>query len=142
MAKTCIQCNTKIGMFQKAVDGIYCSLECSAKAQKEMAEAESKAQVVRAEALRRAEREAKEAAERKVEAQAAAKTLTLCPKCGGPWSHQPTGGADGKHAGSCPRCAYSVRFIDIEKCPSCSGMSLVVESAASARCPRCKYRRE
>ena len=37
MAKTCIQCGAKMGMFQKPVEGIYCSLECSAKAQKELA---------------------------------------------------------------------------------------------------------
>jgi hypothetical protein len=142
MGKTCIQCGTKIGVFQKAVDGIYCSLECSAKAQKEMAEAEAQRQVQRAEAQKRAAEEAKVAAARKADEQAATKTRGLCPKCGAPWTYQPKAGVAGVYAGTCTRCAYSVNFVDIEKCPSCSGMSLVVESATSARCPRCKYRRE
>jgi hypothetical protein len=142
MGKTCIQCGTKIGMFQKAVDGIYCSLECSAKAQKELAEAEAKAQVARAEAHKRAAEQAKVAAERQADEQAAAKTRSLCPKCGAPWICQPKAGPGGANVGNCTRCAYSVSFIDIQKCPSCSGMSLVVESATNARCPRCKYRRE
>jgi nucleoid-associated protein YgaU len=142
MAKTCIQCGTKIGMFQKAVDGIYCSLECSAKAQKEIAEAEAKRTVQRAEAEKRAAEEAKAAAVRKADEKAAAKTRGLCPKCGAPWTYQPAPDASGMYAGNCTRCAYSVTFLDVEKCPSCSGMSLVVESATSARCPRCKYRRE
>ena len=142
MAKTCIQCGTKIGMFQKAVDGLYCSLECAAKGQKELAEVEAKAVVQRAEAHKRAAEQAKAAAERRADEQAAAKTLSMCPKCGAPWSYRPQGGVDGAHAGSCSRCSYSVSFTDIQKCPSCGGMSLVVESASSARCPRCKYRRE
>ena len=142
MAKTCIQCGAKIGMFQKAVDGIYCSLDCSAKAQKEMAAAEAKAVVVRAEAHRRADQEAKDAAARRAEEQAAVKTRATCPKCGAAWTYKFKGGADGKDTGSCPRCAFAASFIDIERCPSCGGTTLVVESASSARCPRCKYRRE
>jgi sRNA-binding protein len=142
MAKTCIQCGAKMGMFQKPVEGIYCSLECAAKAQKELAETEAKTKVQREEAHKRATEEAKIAAVRRAEEQAAAKTRTLCPKCGAPWTCKPKGGPEGTDAGNCPRCAYSVNFIDIQKCPSCSGMSLVVESPTIARCPRCKYRKE
>ena len=141
MAKTCIQCGKKMGMFQKAVDGIYCSLPCSAAAQKEIVETERKAAVVRGENLRLAEEKAKDEAARRAEEQATAKRRGLCPKCGAPWNYVPKGGADGLDSGSCPKCAFSASFKAIDKCPSCDGMTLVVESDATARCPRCKYRR-
>jgi hypothetical protein len=141
MGKTCIQCGKKLGMFQKPVDEIYCSLACSAAAQDQIAETERKAALVRAENLRVAEEKAKEEAARRAQEQATAKRRTLCPKCGAPWNVVPKGGAGGADAGSCPKCAFSASFQAIDKCPSCDGMTLVVESDAVARCPRCKYRR-
>ena len=141
MAKTCIQCGKKIGMFQKAVDGIYCSLDCSAAAQKQIAETERKAVIQRAENLRLADEKAKQDAARRAEQQADLKRRGQCPKCGAPWKFGPEGAAGDSFAGACPKCSFSATFKSIDKCPSCDGMTLVVESDTVARCPRCKYRR-
>jgi len=142
MGKTCIQCGKKIGVFQKAVDGIYCSLECSAAAQRQIAETERKAAEQRVVQERIAAEQAEEAAARRAEQQADAKARSTCPKCGAPWSYSPGAGPAGQDTGSCSRCGFSASFVAIDKCPSCGGTTLVVESTTSARCPRCKSRRE
>jgi hypothetical protein len=139
MAKTCIQCGKKMGMFQKAVDGIYCSLECSSAAQKEIAETERRAAVQRAEQEKVAASRAAADAAKRAEEQALAKALTGCPKCGAAWKFQPRAGEPG-YAGQCPKCGLAATFLGVEKCPSCDGMTLLVESATTSRCPRCKYR--
>lgn len=140
MAKTCIQCGKKIGMFQKAVDGIYCSLECSAAAQQEIAETDRQASIQRAEQEKRAAERAAESAAKLAEQQALAKALAGCPKCGSAWAIRPRTGEAG-YAGQCSKCGLDTSFLGVEKCPSCDGMTLLTESATSARCPRCKYRR-
>jgi membrane protease subunit (stomatin/prohibitin family) len=136
MAKTCIQCGKKIGMFQKAVDGIYCSLDCQAVAQAEIVKAEQVAAVQRAEAQKQAEAAAEQAAAQYAEEQAAAKLLQTCPKCGVAWSYAP----GPPHRGRCDSCGFSAEFTAIEACPSCSGTHFVVASDGTGRCPRCKYR--
>jgi ribosomal protein S27AE len=138
MGKTCIQCGAKIGFFQKPVDGIYCSMQCSSAAQTEIAQTEKKAAVVRAEQERTAAVVAEQKEARLAGEQAKERQLVTCPKCGQGWAV----GADaaGLARGECKKCGYSTTFVDITTCPSCNGDTLVMESPGVGRCPRCKYR--
>jgi hypothetical protein len=136
MAKTCIQCGKKIGLFTKAVEGIYCSLDCQGTAQAEIVEAEAAASVQRAEAQKQAEADAEKAQAEYAERQAAAQLLQTCPKCGATWAYA----AGPPQQGSCSACGFSTEFTAIEACPSCSGKTLVLAPDGSKRCPRCKYR--
>jgi len=140
MAKTCIQCGKKIGMFQKAIDGIYCSLECQGQAQMQIVETERKAAEARAEAQRQAEQAAEQAAVQQAADEAAAKLLRTCPKCGAAWQYAAGAGAGGLDAGRCDKCGFTAQFKRIDSCPSCSGETLVVAADDSGHCPRCYYR--
>lgn len=140
MGKSCIQCGKKIGMFQKAVDEIYCSLDCAAVAQKEIAEKDRQAQVQRVEAQRLADEQAEQDEARRVEELAAEKLLRTCPKCGSDWAFRPATDPGGVNAGQCSSCAFTAEFTAIEKCPSCAGVTLVQTPTEGAYCPRCKYR--
>jgi hypothetical protein len=138
MAKICVQCEKKIGLFKSPIDGIYCTYSCREAARKDIAESERRA----AERKIEEERAAKEAEARAAEAAKRAKAEptveNTCPKCGPSWKHtdRPGGGYHGK----CDRCGLSADFDAIEKCPTGTGMSLLVQVDA-ARCPRCKFRR-
>ncbi len=134
MAKTCVQCGAKIGFFQKAVDGVYCSADCSATAQQEMADNQRKADELRAEAER-------EAANQAAEEQAERERYQACPKCGKPWQLERAAAAGGAHAGQCASCGFSAELVGVEPCPSCRSLSFVIGADGSARCPRCKHRR-
>jgi hypothetical protein len=136
MAKVCAQCDQKIGMFKKPIDGIYCSYGCRDAARKEIEDNQKRA----AEAAAATEREAKEvearAAATAAQAQADTALKSTCPKCGAAWKYV----AGTPDTGACDKCGFSSEFTAIEKCPTCTFMSLVV-SASGARCPRCKFRR-
>jgi len=140
MAKVCVQCEKKIGLFRSAVEGMYCSTACRDAGQVAIVEAERRADERAAESVR-ASREAgaREAAATE-QARVLAEYAGSCPKCRAPWSVVAGGGAGGMHAGKCSQCHLDVEFSDIEPCPSCKQVSLVVE-AQGARCPCCKFRR-
>jgi len=140
MAKICVQCEKKIGLFKTPIDGIYCSYECRDAGRRDIVANEKRAaeeKVRQAESQRAADLvAATEAAASK--AQDTVKRT--CPKCGAPWRYAAGGGPAGLDAGECGKCGFSAAFSAIEKCPSCTSMSLIVE-AQGARCPRCKFRR-
>ncbi len=140
MAKVCVQCDKKIGLFKSAVDGIYCSTACRDAGQASIAQAEQRAEEQAAESVRASQREQTLAAEAAEKARAVAEFANSCPKCRSPWSVVPGGGTGGLHAGKCSKCSLDVEFSNIEPCPSCRQVSLIVE-ADGARCPTCKYRR-
>ena len=136
MSKTCIQCGKKIGLFQKAVEGIYCSLDCQGTAQTEIVKAEQARAVQRVEADKQAAADAEEAAAKYAEEQAAQKLLETCPKCGAACAFAP----GPPHRGKCSAFGFSAEFGAIDTCPGCSGKTLVVAPDGSSRCPRCKHR--
>lgn len=140
MAKICVQCEKKIGLFKTPIEGIYCSYECRDAGKKAIVDStrragEAKVEAERAAAEARAQEA--EAAKRAAEAEA---VKHACPKCGRPWSYREGGGAGGLNAGKCDKCSFSADFVAVEKCPTCTCMSLVVDDHG-ARCPRCKFRR-
>lgn len=136
MAKVCVQCDKKIGLFKSPIDGIYCSYECRDAARKEIEDNEKRVADAAA-AKQRAAKEAEErAAAEAAQAQADAALKSSCPKCGNAWNYV----AGSPDTGNCDKCGFSAEFTAIEKCPTCTFMSLVV-SGNEARCPRCKYRR-
>jgi hypothetical protein len=140
VAKLCVQCDKKIGLFQKAIEEIYCSYTCRDAGRQEIAEHERRSTDRIAEAEQLAARATAEAAAAAAKAKAEALVETSCPKCSAPWRHVESGGKDGRHSGACDKCGFAVEFQAIERCPTCTCMSLVIE-VDRARCPRCKYRR-
>jgi len=137
MAKACIQCDKKIGMFHKPVDGIYCSEACRDGAKAQIAEHERLSQERSVEA----ERISQELVQRQAVDAADAARRGTCPKCSKPWNYVAAGGPDGSHRGECSACSFSANFVDIDMCPTCRGYSMVIEADKSGRCPRCKSRR-
>lgn len=136
MAKVCAQCDKKIGLFKSPIDGIYCSYACRDAARKEIEDNQKRAADAAA-AAQRAEKEAEaRAAAEAAQAQADDALNHTCPKCGAAWDYV----AGPPHSGHCSKCGFSSEFTAIEKCPTCTFVSLVV-SAQGARCPRCKFRR-
>jgi hypothetical protein len=136
MAKVCIQCDKKIGLFKSPIDGIYCSYACRDAARKEIEDNQKRAARVAAEAERTAKQAEADAAVEAARALADAALRSACPKCGAAWKFV----AGSPDSGSCDKCNFSAEFTAIEKCPNCTAMSLVVGSSG-ARCPRCKFRR-
>jgi len=140
MAKVCVQCDKKIGLFKSPVEGIYCSVECRDAAKRDIEENQRLA----------AERiQAEEAAAREAEAQAAAEAERIsiemtakshCPKCGTEWKLELRTDPEGEDKGECGKCGYSAAFTHIEKCPTCRTMSMVI-SSEGGRCPKCKGRK-
>lgn len=137
MAKVCVQCEKKIGLFKSAIDEIYCSYACRDAARKDIADNQQRAKERAAEAERAAQQAAAEAKAQAAQAKAEDAVKHTCPKCGAAWKYT----AGPPESGACDKCGFSSEFTGIEKCPTCTGMSLVV-SAAGARCPRCKFRRD
>ena len=140
MAKVCVQCDKKIGFFKTPIEGIYCSYDCREAARNDIKENEKRAQERKVMAERAAVEAQEQAAAESRRSQAEATLKNTCPKCGQPWKFAAGGGPSGSDHGECVKCGFSSNFSAIEKCPTCTGMSLVVE-ATGARCPRCKYRR-
>jgi hypothetical protein len=139
MAKVCVQCDKKLGLFKKAIDGIYCSYECRDAGRQDIVDNERRSGEMKIQAARE-EAEAAERARETAEREAAAAAVkSTCPKCGRDWSLSP-GAADGLDRGHCTFCGLTAEFSGIEECPTCKGISLLVE-ASGARCPRCKFRR-
>ncbi len=136
MAKLCVQCESKIGLFKKPIDGIYCSYACRDAARKDIAENQQRAAERAAEAERAAQAAQVQAAAQAAQAKVDDKLKHTCPKCGAAWKYT----AGPPESGACDKCSFTSTFTGIEKCPTCTCMSLVV-SAEGARCPRCKYRR-
>jgi len=137
MAKICVQCDKKIGLFKSPVDGIYCSTECRDAAKRDIADNDRRAAERQVEQARAEQEAAVHAAEQAAQARVDAATKSTCPKCGTAWKF--VEGSGGTHHGDCTKCGLSTDFVRIEKCPTCTGMSLVV-APDGARCPRCKYR--
>jgi len=141
MAKVCVQCDKKIGFFKSPVEGIYCSTECQTAAKRDIEENQRRAE----ERLVEEERSAREAEERAAaEAERISVELAVknqCPKCGTTWKYEPRSEPEALDHGECSKCGFTASFSDIERCPTCTGMSLVV-GADGARCPRCKTRRD
>jgi ribosomal protein S27AE len=138
MAKICVQCEKKIGLFKTAIDGVYCSYACRDASRKDIADSTRRASEAKVAAEVAAREAATQAAEESRRAQADAALKRTCPKCGAGWDY--AAGADGLDTGRCGKCGLTAEFRAIEKCPTCTGMSLIVE-AKGARCPRCKFRR-
>lgn len=141
MAKKCLQCDTKIGFFKKAIEGGYCSETCADKARVEMEEQQKKADALRDEAKREAAERAERERVEQEKADKADKLLRTCPKCEKPWEYTAASDGQSAQAGSCSACNFSTEFARIEKCPHCRSMSLVVAPDDSVRCPRCKYKK-
>lgn len=140
MAKTCIQCERKIGMFKSPIEGIYCSYDCRNAAREAIAESERRSQERVVLAKRIEEERAAESARHALIQQAHAHQRANCPKCSSEWTLEHRAGAGGPDRGSCRRCGFAAEFFLIEPCPVCKCDSLVI-AADDARCPRCKYRR-
>jgi hypothetical protein len=140
MAKLCVQCEKKIGLFKTAIDGIYCSYACRDASRKDIVDSSRRVSEAQLEAERAAQTAQAQAAEVAKREQADAALRRTCPKCGAAWSYAPGAGGAGLDAGKCDKCGLAAEFSTIEKCPTCTGMSLIVE-AQGARCPRCKFRR-
>lgn len=136
MAKVCVQCEKKIGLFKSPIDGIYCSYACRDAAKKDIEENQKRAAARAAEAERAAEAAKAQAAVEAAQAKADDAVKHTCPKCGAAWKYS----AGPPESGACSKCSFTTEFTNIEKCPTCTCMSLVV-STEGARCPRCKFRR-
>lgn len=136
MAKVCIQCDKKLGMFQKPIDGIYCSDTCRDAAKAQIVDNERRSQ----ERIVEAERISQELVHKQAAAVATAAKLATCPKCTKPWKMSEAGGKN--HKGECSQCGFSITFADVENCPTCRGPSMVVDADGSGKCPRCKSRRQ
>ena len=141
MARICAQCEKKIGLFKTPIEEIYCSYTCRDAARKDIADNDRRAAERMAESQRAAEVAETQAAEVAKQARADATLKATCPKCGAAWKYSAGAGPEGSDHGDCAKCGLSVDFLQIEKCPTCTGMSLVVQ-AQGARCPRCKSRRD
>lgn len=139
MAKVCVQCDKKMGLFSKTIDGVFCSYECRTASREAIAANERRAQDRKVEAEHAARDAAAATAAADAEAKAAAARLRTCPKCSAEWRFVASGGEGGAHRGECPKCGFAASFSDIERCPTCTSVSLLVE-ATGARCPRCKHR--
>ena len=139
MAKECVRCGKKIGFFSKAIDGAYCSEDCSEQAEKEQAAQQAQADALRDEAKRRDAEEA----ERELAAEKAAAALdkqrNTCPKCGKGWQHTPAAEEGGAQSGECSACGLKAEFTAIEACPNCRAEALLLSPDGSKRCPRCKF---
>lgn len=136
-----MQCDKKIGLFKSPIDEIYCSYACRDAARKDIADNERRAVERKAEEERISQAAVAQAAEAVEQARAEAALKATCPKCGAGWKYAAGGGSGGSDHGDCAKCGLSVDFREIEKCPTCTCMSLVVQ-AEGARCPRCKFRRD
>lgn len=139
MAKVCIQCDKKIGLFSSAIEGVYCSAQCRDASRRAIEDNERRSHDRIVEAEKAARDAAAAAAAADAAAKAAAARLACCPKCGAAWRVEP-GPSEGSRRGDCAKCGLAVVFKDIEKCPTCTQTSLIVEESG-ARCPRCKFRR-
>jgi hypothetical protein len=142
MGISCVQCERKIGLFKRPVDGLYCSPMCRDAA--EAAERENSAR-----AIPDVEPLLDSAPLPSVASAPVSAVVPLggtghdsCPKCSASWAVQLGVGTMGRHAGACRRCGFSVEFFAIQACPNCRCSSLVVNDARDARCPRCKARPE
>src|SRR5262245_38189013 len=140
MAKFCVHCEKKIGMFATAIEGIYCSYECRDAVKRDIAENQRRAAERQVESARAEELAKQRAAQDAVKARADAAMRNSCPKCGANWRFTPRPAPDALDGGACDRCSFTAEFSAIEKCPTCTCMSLIVNKEG-ARCPRCKYRR-
>lgn len=140
MAKICVQCEKKIGLFKTAIDGVFCSYACRDASRKDIADSTRRAGEAKLAAEVAARESQARAAEHAARETADARLKRTCPKCGAAWDYSEGIGAGGLDAGRCGKCGLATEFRAIEKCPTCTGMSLIVE-AAGARCPRCKFRR-
>ncbi len=139
MAKECVRCGKKIGFFKKAVDGAFCSDECSEEADKENAAQQAQADALRDEAKQRAAQEAEHDKARKQEAAQQDKQRNTCPKCGQGWQYTPAATEGGPQKGQCAACGLQAEFTAIEACPTCRAEALLISPNGSKRCPRCKY---
>ena len=141
MARICVQCDKKIGLFKTPIEEIYCSYTCRDAARQDIAANERRALERKVEAERAAQAAEVQAAEAAKQARADAAQKSTCPKCGSEWKYSAGAGPGANNHGDCSKCGLSVDFSRIEKCPTCTGMSLIIQ-ADGARCPRCKFRRD
>jgi hypothetical protein len=137
MAKVCIQCDKKLGMFQKPVDSVYCSTTCRDAAKAQIVEHER----ISAERVQEAERISQELVQKQAAQAADAARRGTCPKCSKAWTYVAGGGPGGSHRGDCPACGFSATFVEIETCKTCRGFSMIMETEKTGRCPRCKSKR-
>ncbi len=137
MAKVCVQCDRKIGLFKSPIDGIYCSYECRDAARQDIENNQKRAAEAAAEAERAAHEAETRAAAEAARAEAENAVKHICPKCGEEWKYV----AGSPDSGKCDKCGFASEFTAIELCPTCEFVSLVV-SPSGARCPRCKFRRD
>ena len=140
MAKQCVQCDKKIGLFKSPIDDIYCSYECRDAGRRAIVENEQRAQEREAEAVRSARAAEVDAAASAAESARSEAVKRACPKCGAAWKYVAGGGPNGLDTGKCDKCGFSAELKDVERCPSCRSQSLIIE-VSGARCPRCKFRR-
>jgi hypothetical protein len=140
MAKLCVQCDKKIGMFKTPIDGIYCSYECRDAGRRDIADNERRAVELKAHEAESQRASEVAAATQAAQTRAQDAVKRACPKCGAAWRYAAGGGSAGLDLGECGKCGFSAQFNEIEKCPTCTSMSLVVDGQG-ARCPRCKFRR-
>ena len=138
MAKKCLQCETKIGFFQKAVEKVYCSEACAEAAATQMAEQQRQADALRDEAKQRAAQDEERERAEQAEAAERERVLTTCPKCEKPWKYTAPSAEGAPHAGSCAACNLNLEFDRIERCGHCRATSLVIAPDESGRCVRCR----
>lgn len=135
----CLQCDQKIGMFKRAIEGVYCSYGCRDAARAARREAEERhSQAVVTQQTLEPQPEAPRM-QSQVVAKGPVPAYTECPKCSSEWSYEAGAGALGLHHGECNRCGYRADFLTIDVCPNCRCRSLVGQTD-EARCPRCKTR--
>jgi predicted RNA-binding Zn-ribbon protein involved in translation (DUF1610 family) len=140
MATQCVQCNKKVGLFKKPIEGIYCSYDCRNAAREEVdrrrAEAAERA---RAE-IERVEEETEQRRNSEIIQRQRLEDHSACPKCGEAWAARIGAGSLGQDQGECRRCGFKAEFVQVEACPHCRCQSLVVSANGEGRCPRCKTR--
>lgn len=129
MSKICIQCDSKIGVFRTALEGVYCSVACRDA---------SHAAIARRAVLPPDPQPSRPRLHS--ERVPKAHVHGVCPKCEREWSVAPGAGPLGAHAGQCRWCGYGATFVAIERCATCRSTSLVMETPEDGRCPRCKTR--
>ncbi len=130
MSKICIQCDSKIGVFRTAIEGVYCSAACRDASVAAMARLAAMAPPPPP------ANEPRARSERVVKPHVHA----TCPKCDREWEVHAGAGPLGSHVGHCRWCGYGAAFVTIERCTTCRSASVVMATTDEGRCPRCKTR--
>jgi hypothetical protein len=138
----CAWCNRNFDSTVAGEHGVYCSTECHSESVLHLLRRERHSIARHDSFLRAAERfRLENEAARLRSARRAAESKgkhAHCPKCSAEWCCSAVSGAPARHRGECSHCGFAAEFVAIEQCPHCEDHSLLIVSADTARCPRCK----